>query len=169
MGAGIGGHQRAFRGRSDTWLTPPSILDALGPFDLDPCCPPEMPWRTAALMVSLPADGLSLDWSAYGRVWLNPPYGPETERWLAKLADSGRGTALVFARTETAAFHAYVWSKASAALFLSGRLHFHRVDGQRAKLNAGGPSVLVAYGDSDAETLRGCRLPGRYIDLRRPF
>ena len=41
-----------------TWLTPRYIIDALGPFDLDPCCPPKMPWRTAAEMVCRPADGL---------------------------------------------------------------------------------------------------------------
>ena len=35
---GIGGHQRA-RGGTVEWLTPPKILDALGPFDLDPCAP----------------------------------------------------------------------------------------------------------------------------------
>ena len=31
---GIGGHQRT-RGRTDEWLTPPAIVRALGPFDLD--------------------------------------------------------------------------------------------------------------------------------------
>lgn len=37
-----------------TWLTPPHIIEALGPFDLDPCCPPTMPWRTAT-QISPPA------------------------------------------------------------------------------------------------------------------
>lgn len=36
-----------------TWLTPKWIIDVLGAFDLDPCCPDgEMPWRTADRMVT---------------------------------------------------------------------------------------------------------------------
>lgn len=41
---------------TDRWLTPPDLVEALGPFDLDPCCEPWMPWRTAARMVSLPPE-----------------------------------------------------------------------------------------------------------------
>lgn len=29
------------------WLTPRNIVDALGPFDLDPCAPIVRPWPTA--------------------------------------------------------------------------------------------------------------------------
>ena len=35
-----------------TWLTPRHVIDALGHFDTDPCCPPEMPWRTADRMLA---------------------------------------------------------------------------------------------------------------------
>lgn len=38
---------------TDRWLTPPELVEALGPFDTDPCCEPWMPWRTAARMLSL--------------------------------------------------------------------------------------------------------------------
>lgn len=37
---------------TDRWLTPPEIIEALGPFNLDPACEPVMPWRTAGIMVS---------------------------------------------------------------------------------------------------------------------
>jgi hypothetical protein len=67
-----------------TWLTPPHIIDALGPFDLDPCCPPQMPWRTAARMICRPFDGLAVDWTGQ-RVWLNPPYGREAVPFFEKL------------------------------------------------------------------------------------
>jgi hypothetical protein len=40
----------------DDYLTPPQIWQDLGPFDLDPCCFPFMPWRTATRMVSLSPD-----------------------------------------------------------------------------------------------------------------
>jgi hypothetical protein len=46
-----------------------------------------------------------------------------------------------------------VWSKADGLLFLHGRLHFHYPDGTRAAANSGAPSVLVAYGQRDAQIL----------------
>jgi len=33
----IGKHERPNKGATDIWLTPLEIIDALGPFDLDPC------------------------------------------------------------------------------------------------------------------------------------
>lgn len=73
-----------------TWLTPPEIINALGPFDLDPCCPPTMPWRTAARMVHWPNDGLKVDWTGQC-VWLNPPYGRDAVPFLRKMAENKTG------------------------------------------------------------------------------
>ena len=159
---GIGGHQSA-RMKNDEWLTPPHILAALGPFDLDPCAPVVRPWDTAVAHYSVLDDGLKRPWS--GRVWCNPPYGKEADAWMARLADHGDGIALIFARTETAMFFRHVWPKADAVLFLEGRLHFHFVDGSRAKANSGAPSVLVSYGQSNAESLKSCGLPGKFVPL----
>lgn len=161
---GIGGHHRAHRGATDEWLTPPEIIEALGVFDLDPCSPVERPWDTAKKHYTIHDNGLWKPWS--GRVWLNPPYGPQTSQWLEKLAKHGHGTALIFARTETVFFHEWVWPMASAVLFLRGRLHFYNVRGEQSKMNAGGPSVLVAYGEHDAALLRYSGIPGAYIELK---
>jgi len=155
------GSHHSTRAQTTTWLTPPHILEALGPFDLDPCGATN--WPTASRHIVLPDDGLSAEW--HGRVWLNPPYGNEAWAWLDRLASHGRGTALIFARTETAGFVEQVWNKASGLLFLHGRLHFHYPDGSRAAANSGAPSVLVAYGRSDAEILRTCGLSGAFVDL----
>lgn len=159
----MGSHQNAGHG-ARIWLTPPHIIEALGPFDLDPCAAPEpRPWPTAAHHIAVPRDGLREPWQ--GRVWLNPPYDQHAWKWLAKLAAHGSGTALIFARTETDGFHREVWAKASALLFLKGRLHFHYPSGKRAAANAGAPSVLVAYGEQDADRLRTCGILGRYVGL----
>lgn len=158
----IGGHQSA-RMITDTWLTPPEILTALGPFDLDPCAAPEpRPWPTARRHYTLPTDGLVEPWT--GRVWCNPPYSREAVKWLRRLATHQHGTALVFARTETTWFVETVWRAATAILFLEGRVHFHYADGSRAAANAGAPSCLVAYGIEDALRLARCGLNGVYID-----
>jgi hypothetical protein len=152
--------------RTDIWLTPPWVLEALGEFDLDPCAAPEpRPWPTARRHIALPDDGLKADW--FGRVWLNPPYGRATGTWLQKLADHGNGIALIFARTDTEMFFEQVWYRANAVLFLRGRLTFFDQRGTQASFNAGGPSCLVAYGQNNVPTLRSMALLGhRYISLR---
>ena len=155
---GIGGHARTVG--NDSWITPKPIIEALGPFDLDPCQCDCQPWKCAAFSYTKREDGLSQDWT--GRVWLNPPYS-EVWQWMERLAAHGHGTALIFARTETAGFVREVWGKASAVLFLHGRLHFHHPDGTRAKGNSGGPSVLVAYGQRDAEKLQQSGLSGSLV------
>jgi hypothetical protein len=157
---GIGGHTSPNRGATDSWITPKEIIDALGRFDLDPCqCDPQ-PWTCAAAHYTIDVDGLSQDW--FGRVWCNPPYS-DVWRWLDRLAEHGRGTALIFARTEVKGFVEQVWRKASAVMFLHGRLFFHHPDGSRAKGNSGGPSCLVAYGDDDAQRLRYSGLSGSIV------
>lgn len=167
MGRGIGGHQSSRMG-TDTWLTPRHVLDALGEFDLDPCSAPDPNfWPTARKHITWPRDGLSEPW--HGRVWLNPPYGREAWVWLERLALHGVGTALIFARTETSGFVRTVWDGADAILFLHGRLRFHRADGSlpdrdgAGSNSSGAPSCLVAYGESDAEVLKHCSLPGTYV------
>ena len=163
MSLGIGGHQSASM-MSDTWLTPPSVLKALGPFDLDPCCPLNMPWQTAARMYHWPKDdGLMLPWA--GRVWLNPPYGKRAGLWLERMSLHGIGTALLFARTETSMFFKWVWRDASALLFLEGRLNFCLADGAVSTKNAGGPSVLIAYGDDDVDRLAASGIGGAFVPL----
>jgi hypothetical protein len=163
----MGGHHSADAG-THTWLTPLWLLQALGAFDLDPCAAPSpRPWDTARTHYTAPhQDGFRLDW--FGRVWLNPPYGDEAGRWLNRLGRHGRGTALIFARTETEAFAEHVFGKADALLFLRGRLFFHYPDGRQAPHNAGAPSVLCAYGVDDAELLHDSGLAGHFVGLKRP-
>lgn len=162
----IGGHQSA-RMAKDEWLTPPEVLEVLGSFDLDPCAPVNRPWEMARDHFTVDCDGLQREWK--GRVWLNPPYGPETGKWLGRLAGHGNGIALIFARTETRFFFDHVWGRASAVLFLKGRLHFYHVDGSRAKANSGGPSCLVAYGLENVKVLAECGLEGCLCVLSEPL
>ncbi len=157
----MGSHQSA-RNQTDTWLTPPTIIYALGgDFDLDPCCPKNMPWKTANRMLTKEDDGLSVLWK--GRVFLNPPYSKEARVWLDRLAAHGNGIALIFARTETKWFQQSVWQWADGILFLHDRLHFHLIDGTRAEANAGAPSCLVAYGKDNVTALAKSGLKGSLV------
>jgi hypothetical protein len=162
--SGIGSHSLPNQGATNEWLTPPEILQVLGPFDLDPCAMVDQPWQTARIQWTIKDNGCMRPWS--GRVWLNPPYGPSTGGWLRLLSEHGDGIAIVFARTETAMFFEWVWPKADALLFLKGRPHFCRQDGSRAEGNSGGPVVLIAYGARNAEQLSRCGIPGAFVRLK---
>lgn len=159
----MGGHQSAAM-LKDEWLTPPEIIRACGHFDLDPCAPVMRPWDMAKRHLTMHDNGLAQPWS--GRVWCNPPYGRETQHWLARLASHGNGIALIFARTETDMFFNHVWRQATAVLFIKGRLHFHHVDGRRAAANAGAPSCLAAYGAFNTQALRDSGIAGHLVVLQ---
>src|SRR5690606_32581407 len=88
--------------------------------------------------------------------------------WMRRMARHNLGTALIFARTETSVFFETVWRAATALLFLEGRLHFHHPDGRRAEANGGAPSVLVAYGQADADGLASAGIAGAFVPLRLP-
>jgi phage N-6-adenine-methyltransferase len=147
----------------DEWLTPPYILDALGEFDLDPCSPTKRPWHTAETHFTKRDNGLTKRW--FGRVWCNPPYGNQTDKWLAKCVKHKNAIALVFARTETKMFFKYIWEKADAVLFIKGRLKFYHKNGVEGD-SAGAPSVLVAYGKANVKALLKSKISGVFIQLR---
>ena len=152
------------QGGKDEWLTPPEIINALGEFDLDPCSPINRPWPTAKKHYTELDNGLMMPWE--GRVWCNPPYGTQTEHWLEKCAMHGNAIALTFARTETRMFFRCVWEKASAILFIKGRLKFYHVTGIQGD-SAGAPSVLIAYGIHNACILSECGIKGKFLWVNR--
>jgi len=147
----------------DEWLTPPEIIKALGAFDLDPCAPIKRPWASAIRHYTIADNGLLLPWQ--GRVWCNPPYGTSTGIWLQRCAAHGNAIALTFARTETKMFFETVWDTADALFFFQGRIKFYHITGKQGE-SAGAPSVLIAYGQQNAEALNTAGLSGKYIRLK---
>jgi hypothetical protein len=51
---------------TDVWLTPPGLIQALGSFDLDACCPRACPGRRQSGFNSLEKDRTA--WNCFGRV-----------------------------------------------------------------------------------------------------
>ena len=154
----LGSHQKTI-GATQSWITPKWIIDALGPFDLDPCAADPRPWDCAVENWSY--DGFGKPW--HGRVWLNPPFHRyEVADWVRALATHGHGTALLHARTEAEWFEP-CWAHATAILFLADRLYFHYPDGRRAEANSGAPACLVAFGAYDQLKLAGSKIAGSLV------
>lgn len=58
------------------------------------------------------------------------------------------------------------FQKAKGILFMKGRIKFHREDGTIGE-SPGCGSILVAFGEENAETLRSSNIEGRYIQVNQ--
>jgi len=142
----------------DDWETPPALftcLDVQFHFTLDVCataanakCNRYFAPRGYLLAESDPCcagvDGLVRDWSG-GTCWMNPPYSRSNE-WVAKAVEEcktigTRVVALIAARTDTRAWHNWVWPHATEIRFLKGRVRF-----VGAPAGAPFPSAVAVFG-----------------------
>lgn len=140
--------------RTDNWSTDPAVFAKLaqefGPFDLDPCATPEN--AKCPRFFTREDDGLAQHWA--GRVFMNPPYGRELGRWVAKAWESSQNgcqivVCLVPARTDTAWWHEYALR--GEVRFLRGRLKFGGCENP-----APFPSAVVAFRNESAVTEPAC-------------
>lgn len=143
------------KGETNSWLTPISLIRSLGEFDLDPCGFKHHP--TAKNIIQLPDDGLKAKWN--GRVWLNPPYGKETNVWLNKMNEHGNGIALVFARLETKWIQPYL---DKGFFVIEGRIKFLKEDLTESN-NAGTGSILIPFSGRDFRLICASDIKGRFF------
>ena len=126
------------------WKTPKAVyqtLDAEFHFDHDPCPP------------HYTVDGLTTEWG--GCNYVNPPYGRELPKFIAKgFEEWQKGKTVVFlipSRTDTKWWHDYCM-KASEIRFIKGRLKFDEHEN-----SAPFPSAIVIFrssagtGDADSK------------------
>lgn len=144
------------------WYTPKEIIDAvidvLGAIDLDPCSNShEAPNVPAQTHFTKEDDGLSRPWS--GKIFLNPPYGDQLPKWIAKLKDElqvgniTEAVVLVAARPETRWFNSlndFIWCS------IVGRLSF---SGENSRGRAPFPSAAFYFGNH----------PDKFISVFRKF
>lgn len=127
---------------TDLWATPQKVFDELnaiyGPFDMDVCA--DASNAKCAVYFDKAADGLKQQW--VGKCWMNPPYGREIGKWMAKAYESSQAGAtvvcLVPARTDTKWWHDYAMK--GNIVFYRGRLKFGD-----AKNSAPFPSAYVVF------------------------
>lgn len=150
--------------RNDRWLTPRNIVDALGPFDLDPCGAPGHVLAANTYLLENGDDGLIDQW--FGTVWMNPPYGKAMRSWVERLVEHGDGIALIPVATGTRLWQEVIWREATAIHFYRHRIKFLRRDGRDDEMVSPQASAIVAFGDECARRLLVSDLPGVVIDMR---
>ena len=130
-----------FSSKTDMWLTPQDLFDRLNAihhFTLDVCATAEN--AKCHHYLSPEIDGLSKDWK--GVCWMNPPYGKEIGKWVAKaLQESLEGAKVVCllpARTDTRWWHDFAMH--GKIEFIRGRLKFGG-----SKNSAPFPSAIVIF------------------------
>jgi len=143
---------QSHKGKTDTWLTPLWIIEALGgDFDLDPCG--FLDHKTAKEIYEWPfQDGLTLPWN--GKVFLNPPYST-VRIWLDKMRLHRNGSALVFSRTGT--LGEYMRDCDHLFLFRK-RVRFLDKDKNQAPFNPGNDSMIISWGKQDFSKLEGAQI-----------
>ena len=135
----------------DDWETPPEFFDELNNefhFTIDPCANEKN--HKCERYYTVADNGLLQDWAGEV-VFCNPPYSPKTktnpgqEAWIKKCYEEAQKpnttvVALIPARTDTKAFHQYIYHKAKEIRFLKGRLKF-----VGAKNTAPFPSMVFIF------------------------
>lgn len=136
--------QGLFSSNTPEWATPQDLYDRLNEkyhFNLDPCATKEN--AKCVKFYTLEDDGLKQNWGGY-RVFCNPPYGREIQKWVKKCSLEARKpntlvVALLPARTDTKWFHDYIYNKADIE-FIKGRLKFGK-----SINSAPFPSMIVKF------------------------
>lgn len=118
-----------FSSKKEDWETPQDFFDELNKefkFDLDPCADSKN--AKCKLFFTKEENGLVKNWEGHC-VFCNPPYGRlSTPQWIEKCAMEAKKpnttvVMLIPARTDTIAFHDYIYKKAEIR-FVKGRLKF---------------------------------------------
>ena len=138
-------------GKSDEWYTPKYVFEALGcAFDLDPANAAPYGGNVPCLQ-RYDRDGLTLPW--FGFVWLNPPFGGRNglQPWIEKFFAHGNGVLLVPDRTSAPWFHDCA-KRASAVLFVAGRIKFQKPDGTFGN-NPSNGTALFSAGEKGRQAL----------------
>lgn len=162
----MSGHIGTSKEKSVEWYTPKWIFDHLGiDFDLDPASPSDHEtFVPAAVKYTKKENGLLCPW--HGRVFMNPPYGTDTPKWMDKFIDHNNGIALVFSRTDARWFQRAAF-ECDAMLLLAGRVNF--VPGHENKhkqSRAGAGTAMFAFGDDSFNALLNLAEQGIFIECR---
>lgn len=134
-----------FSSKRMDWETPQELFNELDRefhFTLDPCATDKT--AKCSRYYTKEQDGLKQSWGGH-TVFCNPPYGRELPKWIEKCYKESSNSTVVMlipARTDTKAFHKYIYNKAEIR-FIKGRVKF-LIDGEQGDA-APFPSMIVIF------------------------
>lgn len=118
--------------KSNEWGTPQALFDMLNKefgFTLDPCATDDN--AKCPKYYTKSTDGLRHNWSNE-IVFMNPPYGGNTGKWIQKAWQESLSGAvvvcLIVSSTDRSYWHDYIFPHASEIRWLRGRLKFGEAD-----------------------------------------
>lgn len=166
------------------WLTPPHLASVArtaldGTISLDPCAHPASP-VAAVRSVTLPDDGLAVNWPDHPTVFCNPPYGRDTAHgtsiadWLAACAAAAAHgsevVALVPVATNTRFWQRHVYPSVTLICLLHDpRVRFWKPDpaapAGRSEIVRGAPMAccLLYWGEHPRRFTAACREVGTVV------
>jgi phage N-6-adenine-methyltransferase len=113
--------------KTNEWETPQWLFDKLNKefnFTLDPCSNGN---HKCDKFFTIKEDGLQQDWTK-DIVFMNPPYGGNTGKWIKKAKESAeKGSVvvcLIVSSTDRSYWHDYIFPYAKQIRFIRGRLSF---------------------------------------------
>ena len=147
----------------NSWQTPERELEAVrayfgGPIPFDPATCPENPTKATTFCAGPPGtmfagslgdNGLEVEWTGRGGVFVNPPYGRELRDWLRKMtAEATKGCAIIALLPASRWEMDYMHAALRVARFVClrrGRIAFiSSADGKPVKGNPG-PSMFLGF------------------------
>jgi len=122
------------------WTTPQEFFNELNRefnFTLDPCATLEN--HKCETYFTLEHNGLEKDWGGH-TVFMNPPYGKETAKWVEKAyEESKKGSTVVCiiaSTTEASYWHDFIIPYATQIRFIRGKLEFDSVSDDTPSIHA---------------------------------
>lgn len=154
-----------FSSSNQEWRTPIELykkLDDIFHFTIDLAA---SDWKLCQRYYTKLNDCLQMDWkNEIG--FLNPPYSREQGKFIRKAAEEGMEectvVCLIPARPDTQLWQDVIFKKASAIVFIKGRIKFE--DGETSN-SAPFPSALVIFGDIGKRQLKRLEEFGKVVEI----
>lgn len=143
--------------KNDTLQTPAYLIEALGPFDLDPCAGEQTKIATENWWIGREENGLLREWSGF--VWCNPPFS-QKELWIKKMIQHNEGIMILPERGSAPWFGPL--AQTAGYYFVMGK----KVDfiGGPSSNNLG--SVLFPFGQKAIDRITYSELPGHFTQVK---
>lgn len=143
--------------KNDTLQTPRNIIQALGPFNLDPCASEYTSIGHTNWWDGRAEDGLKNDW--FGFVWCNPPFS-QKEDWSKKMIKHNNGI-LILPERGSAPWFGPLAKKAGAYFVMGKKINFI---GGSSSNNLG--SILFPFGKQAIRRIENSGLPGHFVEVK---